>query len=330
MDNAVSDTLDIQVKGRATTVPAVMVGGMAVITTRRFPRIGQIFDERWLPSEQLPPAAPLIAELRTRKGRPDIFTFAQRVPAVEPAYDYYYELDNHAVLPVSTYDEWFRRQIPGNTRTKIRASEKRGVVVRVSEHDDDYVNGIVAINNETPLRGGRRFWHFGKSFEKVKLESRTYAERGTYLAAYHGNEMSGYLKMVWDTNTVEIMQLLSKMSARDLQPNNALLAEAVRQCDLRKVGYLLYGAFDYLGKVGDPLTNFKKSNGFFRMDVPRYYVPLTTTGALALRLGLHKKLVEMVPEGIAAPLRALRSTWHVRLTSSPTTGSRHDANKPAS
>jgi hypothetical protein len=62
MDNVVSDTFDIQVKGRATTVSALTASGMAVIATRRFPRIGQIFDERWLPSAQLPPAAPLVPE----------------------------------------------------------------------------------------------------------------------------------------------------------------------------------------------------------------------------------------------------------------------------
>src|SRR5262249_958335 len=131
-----SNTLDIRVKGKATTVPAITVGGVTVMSLGRFPKIGEIFDECWLLRTHLPPIELLIAELRNKKGRPDIFTFAQRVPDAEPAYSHYRESDNYAVLSVSTYDEWFQKQIPSTTRQMIRASEKRGIAVRVSACDD--------------------------------------------------------------------------------------------------------------------------------------------------------------------------------------------------
>ena len=309
-----SDSLDVRVGGKTTTVPAVMVGGIAVASMRRFPKIGEIYDEPWLERSQLPPIELVIAQLRNKNERPDIFTFAQRVPDTEPAYHYYHEFDNYAVLPVSTYDEWFRQQIPGATRQMIRGSEKRGIVVRVCEYDDSYVKGIMSINNELPFRRGRPFWHFGEDFETVKLVNGTYAERSTYLGAYRGDEMVGYLKIVWDTHTASIMQVLSKISSRDCKTNNALFAKAVRQCCQRNASYLLYGHFDYGKKANHSLMKFKESNGFSRIDVPRYYVPLTRTGAVALRLGLHKKLAERVPEWIAAPLRDLRTSWYQRST----------------
>ena len=109
------------------------------------------------------------------------------------------------MLPISTYEHWLQQQIPAATRRNIRASEKRGVTVRVCRYDEDYVKGISSIYNEAPVRAGRRFWHFGKDLESVRIENGTYAARSTFLAAYRGEEMVGYLKMVWDKRTAAIM-----------------------------------------------------------------------------------------------------------------------------
>jgi hypothetical protein len=279
----------------------------------RFLTTAEIFDEYWLERESLPDPRLVVAELQRQPHTPDLFTFAQRVPDVEPAYGAYHrELDNYAVLQLSSYDHWFQQQIPAATRRNIRASEKRGVAVRVCRYDDDYVRGISSIYNETPVRAGRRFWHFGKDLERVRVENGTYASRSTFFAAYLGDEMVGYLKVVWDKRTAAIMQILSKSACLDLRPNNALLAEAVRQCCARGVGHLIYEAFQYGNKAGDSLARFKENNGFARMDVPRYYVPLTAKGRVALQFGLHRSPKERVPEWIASPLRDLRRKWHER------------------
>ena len=76
-----------------------------------------------------------------------------------------------------------------------------------------------------------------------------------------------------------------------------MLAEAVRQCCARGVGHLIYEWFDYGKKTGDSLTKFKENNGFVRMNIPRYYVPLTAKGHLALRTGLHRSPKERIPSG---------------------------------
>ncbi|MFO1305228.1 MAG: GNAT family N-acetyltransferase [Burkholderiales bacterium] len=273
-------------------------------------RTAEVFDEYWLERATLPRYEDLIAALHGREAKPDLFTFAQRVPDVDPAYAFYHEMDNYAVLPLSTYERWFQEQIPTATRRGIRASHKRGVSVRISDYDDRYVSGISSIYNEAPLRAGKQFWHYGKDLDTVRRENGTYLERSTYLAAEIDGQMAGYLKVVWDGDTAAIMQILSKLSSRDARPNNALMDEVVRQACLRGVKYLLYEKFDYGKKRGESLTRFKQNNGFVRMDVPRYYVPLSARGQVALRLGLHRDLKDYLPETVAAPLRDLRARWN--------------------
>jgi hypothetical protein len=305
-----SDTLEVSVGGAPKRLPALRACGLTLVVRGRFLTTAEIFDEYWLERESLPDARLVVAELERQPHRPDLFTFAQRVPDVAPAYGAYRrELDNYAVLPLSTYDHWFQQQVPSATRRNIRASEKRGVTVRVCRYDDDYVAGISSIYNETPVRAGRRFWHFGKDLDRVRAENGTYAARSTFLAAYLRDEMVGYLKVVWDERTAAIMQILSKSAFLDARPNNALLAEAVRQSCARGVGHLIYETFQYGNKAGDSLARFKENNGFVRMDIPRYYVPLTAKGSLALQLGLHRDPKERVPEWIASPLRDLRRKW---------------------
>lgn len=304
--------INVSIRGKEKGLPAEQIYGITIFSRGRLLKVAEIFDEYWLERNLLPCPKLLTAELQEKKDRPDIFTFAQRVPDVNPKYNYRYEWDNYAILPISTYERWFQKQIPAATRRAIRASEKREIIVQVSEYDDDYIRGIMSIYNETPVRAGRQFWHYGKDFETVKRENGTYASRSTYLAAYCHSEMVGYLKIVWDGHTAAIMQILSKMSFRDCRPNNALLAEAVKQCCLRNTNYLLYEKFDYGKKTADSLTKFKQNNGFIRMDVPRYYIPLTIKGCMALWLGLHKNLIERLPESIAAFMRNLRTKWYER------------------
>jgi hypothetical protein len=304
--------VDISLKGRRTAVPAIDACGVTVLCLGRRLKVGEIFDEYWLERSALPLPDDVIAQLCSRPDRPDLFTFAQRIPDTRPAHAYRFETENYAVLPLRTYEHWFDEQIPAATRRAIRAAAKRGLRVEVAEYDDDYVRGIMSIYNETRVRAGRAFWHYGKDFDTVQRENGTYATRSTFLAAYVGDEMVGYLKVVRDEGTAAIMQILSKIAYRDLRPNNALLSEAVRACAARGTHHLLYEKYTYGNKKDDSLTKFKQNNGFVRMDVPRYFVPLTIKGEVCLRLGLHKRVAERLPEWLLAPVRNLRTRWYER------------------
>jgi hypothetical protein len=96
---------------------------------------------------------------------------------------------------------------------------------------------------------------------------------------------------------------------RDKAPTNALIAHAVRICAERRIPFLVYANFAYGQKQQDSLADFKQHNGFQRIDVPRYYVPLSVVGRAALGLGLHDGLRRHVPERLLATLRKARRFW---------------------
>lgn len=114
------------------------------------------------------------------------------------------------------------------------------------------------------------------------------------------------------------MHIVAMIRHRDKAPTNALLAQAVRSCAERGIPYLVYLNFSYGKKQRDSLSDFKERNGFQRIDLPRYYVPLTCTGRIALRLGLHHRFVDYLPESVAAKLRGLRKSWYNRKLQSAT------------
>jgi len=56
----------------------------------------------------------------------------------------------------------------------------------------------------------------------------------------------------------------------------------------------------------DSLGRFKRSNGFVKRLVPRYYVPLTLKGKIVLLLHLHHGVKGLIPNVIKDKLRPLR------------------------
>lgn len=252
--------------------------------------------------------------LRKSGTRIDLFTFIQRISEATPKYRYPMEWDNFAALPLTTFDHWWNRQIDGKARNMARKAEKKGIVVREAMFDDTLVRGIWEIYNECPIRQGRRFPHYGKDIETVRAEAATFPDRSIFIGAFLDDKLIGFSKLVTDETRTQagLMNILSMIQHRDKAPTNALIAQAVRSCAERGILYLWYSNFAYGKKRRDTLTDFKEHNGFLRVDVPRYYVPLTRTGSLALRLGLHRKLVEYLPESLAAKLREIRNAWYNR------------------
>ena len=78
------------------------------------------------------------------------------------------------------------------------------------------------------------------------------------------------------------------------------------------LSYLVYANFAYGKKVRSSLSEFKERNGFQKMDVPRYYVPLTWRGASAYRLGLHRRLADQIPDRWSRKCANLRNGWNKR------------------
>ena len=244
----------------------------------------------------------------------DIFTFMERLPYTSPRYDYSVEWDNVAALPISTFEHLLTKQINGKTRNMVRRAEKKGVVVREVPFDDSLAKGIWEIYNECPVRQGRRFEHYGKDIETVRQMSATFLEASVFIGAFLGQELIGFVKLTIDDahSQAAVMHIISMIKHRDKSPTNALIAQSVRSCEQRGIPYIIYSRFAYGKKQRDSLSEFKESNGFTRIDLPRYYVPLTLIGHFAIRVGLHHSFLEHVPEPVIAKLRQVRNNWYAR------------------
>jgi hypothetical protein len=255
-----------------------------------------------------------IRMIRESQTRVDIFTFVQKLDDLTPKYRYQMEWDNIAALQVSTFDEWMTKQVDTKVRNKIRKAAKNGVTVREAALDEAFIHGIHAIYNESPIRQGKPFWHYGKDLNAVRNMNSNFAGRSIYLGAYFEESLIGFIRLVSDEEwrQVGLMQIVSMISHQDKAPTNALLAQAVRTCADRGIKHLWYANMSYGTKTVDGLAEFKRHNGFQRVDLPRYYVPLTAAGRLALRIGLHRGVSEWIPEPVAATYRKIRKQWYGR------------------
>jgi hypothetical protein len=285
--------------------------GKEIIVKGRLVRIARLDGDKYTFPED--PDA-LIEGLRKCGTRIDLFTFWQKLPETSPKYGYPMEWDNLAVLPVSTFDHWWTQQIRSFPRNRARQAEKKGVVLREVPVDDALFKGIVDIYNECPVRQGKPFPYYGMTIDGARAYASTFLDRSIYIGAFVGDQMIGFIKLVADETRTHacLVHILSMVRHKDKAPTNALIAAAVRSCADRGISYLVYEHFSYGKKQDDSLSHFKEVNGFERMNLPRYYVPLTPIGRIAFRLGLHHKLVDHLPESFTGKLRDLRKAWYSR------------------
>ena len=256
----------------------------------------------------------MIQTLRNRRQRIDLFTFIQRATETSPKYSYPMEWDNLAALSISSFDYWWNQQLGFKARNKAKQAQKKGVEIREVPFSDDLVKGIWEIYNETPVRQGRKFPHYGKDFETVRREEATYLDESIFVGAFLGEKLVGFIKILIDRdgNQAGLLNIVSLIAERDKAPTNALVAAAVKACASRGISLLTYSNFSYGKKQRDSLSDFKERNAFQRIDVPRYYVPLTALGHAALRLKLHHRLADRIPEFASERLREFRDAWYKR------------------
>ncbi|MEE9304028.1 MAG: hypothetical protein V3U84_09590 [Thiotrichaceae bacterium] len=294
------DTLD---KGQPCKIDCIEINGQTFTVSRGLLTVVRLEDEWYEDIED--PQAVIQALKENIDFKPDLFTFWQRMPDTEPKYAFHTEWEEIAVLPVETYDHWWKNKIKSRIRNLIRKAEKAGVEIRETAYDDDFVHGMTAIFNEAPVRQGRKFWHYGKDFETVKSQFSRYLFREHMIGAYYQGEMIGFM-MLGNAGKFGLTgQIISSLKHRDKSINNAMIAKAVEVCEKRKLDYLIY-----LFWSNDSLAEFKRRCGFEKTIIPRYFVPLTQKGKLALKYGAHRGWKEMLPESLKDELKKLRKRWH--------------------
>jgi hypothetical protein len=304
-----TETTEIRIAGTTLYVPSAKVCGWTVVVTGKWPRVAALKDEELVEWDPVQDAPRLIEALRYTQLRAEIFSFAQKLYDVTPRQNYHFELESWAAIPITSFEEWWKG-LPQESRKNVRRSGKRGVVIKVAPFDDELVKAIQGIYNETPIRQGRPFWHFEQDFAVVKRAMGTYLDRSEFIGAYLNNELIGFIKVTYVDRVASIMQILAKNAHHEARPVNALLASTVELCQKREMSYLVYGQYVYGRHETSLLTEFKRRNGFEEVRLPRYFVPLTTRGWIAIRLRLHSRLRDRLPAPVISVLLRIRSWFH--------------------
>lgn len=312
MTQSITDArTEISVKGDWVKVPALKVSNAIIVVRGNWLKVASVHDEAWLETELEDPEL-CVRRLKEEKDRglhADIFTFSQKLPVTAPKYSYPVEWESVAVITLSSFQDWWEK-LPQESRKNVRRSQKRGVVVRVENFDDKLIRGIIEVNNDSPVRQGRRFTHYGKTFDQVKKDHSSFLDRSDFICAYLGDELIGFLKIVYRRDVASMLQLLAKAKHYDGRPTNALIAKAVELCEARKISHITYGQFNYGNKKDSSVVNFKVRNGFQEVLMPRFYVPLTKWGALCLKLKLHRGLLGILPHRVISAGISARAKWY--------------------
>ena len=304
---------EIRIAGKTFYVPSTEISGRTVIVTGKWIKTAEIKDEAVVQGVTVEDPNLFITNLKESKLEADVFTFAQRPPEITPKYDYHWDWDNWAAIQTTCFKEWWEK-LPQESRKNVRRAARRGVVVKIVRFDDDFVKGVHRIYNQTPVRDGRLFWHFGKDFETVRRELATYLDRSEFIGAYWNEELIGFLKMVYVDHVATVFHIISMNEHYDKRPTNALIAKAAEVCEQKGISDLIYTKFVYGNKRQSSLLEFKRRNGFEQVNFPRYYVPLTLRGEVFVRLRLYRGLSGLIPEPILQPLLSLRAWYYKRIS----------------
>lgn len=257
----------------------------------RMARDTQEYRKNILPTEKF------TSKLRERGI--DIFTFIERgwcFKFQNPSNDWVKARDNVALLCVSSFEGWWKA-VGKKTRNVIRKAEKKGVTTGIVEPSEKLAEGICKIYNETPIRQGRGFPHYGITLEETRKGVFS-SKNCAYVGAYYQEELVGFIPLLYGDNIAIMSQILSLQKHWDKAVNNALIAKAVRICAEKNVPWLMYG------RMGNhpTLDRFKINNGFKKFLITRYYIPLTKKGKIAIKLKLHREAKDVLPTSIKYPL----------------------------
>lgn len=311
-DEATNDahTIPISVSGKWIDAPVMRVDGQNLVVKGKWIKTARLLDEDWVQNEVADPEVCIRACKERADAVPaDIFSFSQKVPDVVPRYRYPMEARSMAVAHVPDYKTWLKN-ISNSSRKNIKRAAANGVVIKVRGFDPDVIQGICEVQNETPVRQGRRFTHHGKSYEQARRDHGAFLEHCEFLCAYYQGEFIGFVKIVYRGGVASLMQILAKISHYDKRAANALLARAAERCAEKGIPYLVYDRFNYGNKRDNSLREFKQRHGFVEMLLPCYYVPLTTWGRFCVATRLYRGVFGFLPHAVIAAGLNLRAKWY--------------------
>lgn len=309
--SGIGNSVEIRVKGRWVAVPFLDVNGNKLYAAGGWLRTAKVRGEDMGEYDLENPE--LYVEALKGSGnqllKADIFTFSQKPPTTQPKHGYPFEYESVAAIRLASFKEWWD-SLPQETRKNVRRSSKRGVVVRIAEFDDKLIEQIRQVNDDSPLRQGMPNAYYGRSFDETKKLYGEFSGRCDFICAYHGDELIGFLHLIYRAGIASILNLTTKPSHFDKKPANSLMAAAVQICEAKAISLITYGLYNYGNKRHSPLREFKIRCGFAEILMPRFIVPITRWGALCLRAKLHRGLIGILPHSILTAGLRVRGLWY--------------------
>ena len=285
----------------------MIVDGKEIKITGKLIKAAELKEE-W--DEDIEDPETFIRLLKSSGMKADVFTFMQRLPYSKPKYNYYREWDSIAAIPITSYENWLKKQVVQNSRKKIGYAQRKGVTIKLIDFNDKLVKGILDIYHETPILQGKPNRQYNTDFEAAKKLNATFLDRSQFIGAFYNDELIAYIKLVSAGRFMRTMGILAKLAHRDKGPMNFLISKAVEICVEKKMPYLIYAKFNYGKRGSETLKEFKKNLGFESIVLPRYYVPLNVWGKIILKMKLHSDFVEYFPKKIIKIAIQLRSNWY--------------------
>jgi hypothetical protein len=306
-----NNTIEMSIGGKWYTVPALKINGQMIAIKGKWFKTALVHEEDYQEKEiQDPEECIRVLEEQKPTGlRADVFTFIQKLPSTQPKFSYAMEWDSIAAVCTTSFKDWWD-QLPQEGRKNVKRASKRGVVVSVKPLDEQLIREIVDLNNDSPVRQGKPFVHYGKSVEQVRKDQAAFPDRSDYVCAHYESELIGFLKMAYREDIASIVQILPRESHHDKRPANALIAKAIEVCESKGLSFLTYGLFNYGNRSDSSLRQFKARNGFVEVLVPRFYVPLTWRGSVYVKMRLHRGLIGILPNSIMKLAVRARTKWY--------------------
>lgn len=298
----------VRVRGRDIRVPAIDLGTAKLVLQGRWLRSARLFDEELVEDKDFPGLEGIRQSIDSSRCGADYLCLARPFSAsLRLPDDVIRSDDNVAILSTRSFDGWWTG-LPQEARKNARLCDKRGVNVRPAPFDEELVAGIKRIYDETPVRQGRRFWHYGADLERVRELNQTYLSRSQFIGAYHDDRLIGFVKYVTVDRVAVLIQIIAMEAHRDKRAIYGLIRTTVQLCESQGLEVLTYGKYDYGVHRDSSLSEFKRRCGFGPFAFSRYCIPLTRTGRLACRKGLHLGLAHMLPLCVTTRLHDVRSS----------------------
>jgi hypothetical protein len=295
----------VRYKGEPAAFDVVRVNDQSFFLDGKFLRTAGLRKDKDEWQQDVDNLEQVVQALTSCSKRIDLLRFWQRIPDCEPKFPYYKEWRDIAVIPITTFKHWWEKQVAPSVRNKIRKAQKFGVTCSEIQFDENFLRGVMEIYRQSPVRRGKAFWHYNRSIESVRAGLTADLNEAILIGAYHEDKLLGFIKLLLADRYAMIVLILDKLAERNKAPMNSMIAKAVEVCADRKIPYITYTTW----RRGDQGT-FQESNGFVKIRVPEYFVPLTLRGRLALALGLHKGLKGALPEQLLVWVIELRRRWY--------------------